>query len=75
MTLTITRRIEGIPEAEKAHLEQLFDYYLMLLSVMPASQRFEEYAKAQIAMAHHSRFALEADNPAIDASVAEHASR
>ena len=47
-----SRAIEGLPASERTFLEQWFDYHIALLQSMPESQRFYEYARAQLVLTH-----------------------
>jgi len=74
MTFDIESRIAALPSNERVLIEQWLDYHLAVLAVMPASQRFDAYARAQIAMAHHERFSRELD-PSVEARVVEASAR
>lgn len=61
MLHTLVALFEALPEEERPLAEQYLRHQLVLLSCMPESQRYEEYAKADMAMAHHARFAERAE--------------
>lgn len=60
---TLERLLSELPEEEHEHVELHLRHQLVLLSVMPSEQRYQTYAEANLAMMHHARFAVRADEP------------
>lgn len=51
--------LEDIPEHEHAYVERMLQYQLTLLSLMPEAQRYAEYSRSELALAHYERFNTE----------------
>lgn len=47
---------DAIPREEHVHLLRFLQYQLTVLSLMPAQQRYHEYARAEQALTHYETY-------------------